>query len=245
VDAAEAAGEFVFSRLCRADGRLMRSWSQGATSVPAFLDDYAFLGLASLALHQATLSPVWLERALNLGDEVVRRFAEPDGTRLFLTGNDVASPLGRPVDGAGIALPSATSAAAELLWRTGRMTGDRVRCELARRALGPLLQQAAERPEEHAHALTLLTLMRRPPREIALVGDRAAPSTRALADAVSRTHCPEAVFAASSPAFGRIALLEGRSAIDGLATAYVCEGMQCLRPTSEPDILAQQLRSGP
>lgn len=221
----------------------MRSLSHGTTSVPGFLDDHAFLGLACLALHQATLAPAWLERALELSDEVVRLFAAPDGTRLFLTGADVAAPLGRPVDGGGLALPSATSAGAELLWRTGRLTGDRTRCELAHRTLGPLLRQAAERPEEHAHALTVLALMRRPPRDIALLGDGATAAARALAAAIGRTYCPEAVVAASPVHDARVALLDDRWPVNGRATAYVCEGMQCLRPTSEPDVLAEQLRS--
>jgi uncharacterized protein YyaL (SSP411 family) len=241
VRAAEDAAEFVFEHLRRGDGRLMRSWSDGRTSGPGFLDDYAFLGLACLALHQATLSSLWLERALELADDVTRLFAEPDGNRLFLTGIDVVSPLGRPVDGGGLALPSATSAGAELLWRVGRMTGDGARSSGARNGLRPLLQQAGERPEEHAHALTLLGLMQLPPREVALIGERSAGLTQALADVVARTHHPEAVFAAWPDGGGPIALLEGRPATAGIATAYVCEGMQCLRPTSEPSILAGQL----
>jgi uncharacterized protein YyaL (SSP411 family) len=241
VHAAESVACFVLARLRRADGRLLRSLSQGTASGPAFLDDYAFLGLACLALHQATLSPPWLERALELSDEILRLFAEPDGARLFLTGNDVASPIARPVGSGGLATPSATSAAAELLWRTGRLLGDLERRQRARAALGTLLPAAVERPEEHAHALVVATLMRRPQREIALLGD--GDAARALAATVARVHVPEAVFAASPAGDARFALLEGRQPIDGRATAYVCEGMQCLHPVFEPRALAEQLGS--
>jgi uncharacterized protein YyaL (SSP411 family) len=38
-----------------------------------------------------------------------------------------------------------------------------------------------------------------------------------------------------------IPLVGGKEAIDGIATAYVCERQVCARPTSDPKALAAQL----
>jgi uncharacterized protein YyaL (SSP411 family) len=40
-----------------------------------------------------------------------------------------------------------------------------------------------------------------------------------------------------------VPLLLGRQAIDGRATAYVCRGFACQRPTTEPADLARQLQT--
>jgi hypothetical protein len=40
---------------------------------------------------------------------------------------------------------------------------------------------------------------------------------------------------------GEIPLLAGRSALDGHAAAYVCEGFVCQAPVTDPGALAAQL----
>ena len=40
---------------------------------------------------------------------------------------------------------------------------------------------------------------------------------------------------------GEVPLLEGRSALDGVAAAYVCEGFVCKAPVTDPGALNAQL----
>ena len=40
-----------------------------------------------------------------------------------------------------------------------------------------------------------------------------------------------------------VPLLEGKYAIDGRATAYVCENRVCDLPTTDPEVFAQQIRA--
>ena len=42
----------------------------------------------------------------------------------------------------------------------------------------------------------------------------------------------------------RIPLLEGRHAVDGRATAFVCQNMACQLPVHTPEDLARQLSEG-
>ena len=62
-----------------------------------------------------------------------------------------------------------------------------------------------------------------------------------MAREVVRRYLPNAVLAVAAPedtgAREAIALLEGREAIDGRPTAYVCEHFICKLPVTEPEDL--------
>jgi uncharacterized protein YyaL (SSP411 family) len=78
-----------------------------------------------------------------------------------------------------------------------------------------------------------------PPKEIAIVGEQAEH----LLTVVFGEYRPNQVVACSgSPRkASAIPLLEGRAAIDGKATAYVCQHFACQMPVTAGDALQVQL----
>jgi hypothetical protein len=80
--------------------------------------------------------------------------------------------------------------------------------------------------------------------ELAIVGDPADPATRALLDVVRSPVRPNLVVTvAADPAVSVIPLLDGRVAIDGRPTAYVCRNFACRLPVTDPEALRDQLDS--
>ena len=77
-----------------------------------------------------------------------------------------------------------------------------------------------------------------PPREIAIVGEGAEP----LLGVVFGEFRPDQVVAwKRDGAASAIPLLEGREAIHGKTTAYVCEHFACHMPVTEEEVLAKQI----
>jgi uncharacterized protein len=87
----------------------------GRALTEGYLDDYALLARGYMALHAATRQPVWITRARSLGDTMLKRFAQEDGT--LLTSTSRSDLLLAPIDDGDGAYPSGTSAAVELLLR--------------------------------------------------------------------------------------------------------------------------------
>lgn len=84
---ARRAAAFISSVLTRADGRLLRSWCGTPSTIPGFLEDYAFLGWGYLELHQAGKETADLATAEQLCRDALQLFRTEDG-RLVTAGND-------------------------------------------------------------------------------------------------------------------------------------------------------------
>jgi uncharacterized protein YyaL (SSP411 family) len=80
---------------------------------------------------------------------------------------------------------------------------------------------------------------------VAVIGRPGATDTGALLAKAWGAYQPNRVLAAAGPddaaAQAEVPLLAGRTALDGRATAYVCEHFVCQRPVTDPAELAAQL----
>src|SRR4029079_19478543 len=109
-------GEFLFRALVR-DGRVYRSYRNGVAKLTGYLEDYAALGLAALALYELTFDELWLDRARTLADAAVNWVWDNDAGAFFDTPSDHETLVTRPRDVTDNATPSGTSLVAELLAR--------------------------------------------------------------------------------------------------------------------------------
>jgi uncharacterized protein len=244
-EAAVRNAELLLSEL-RPGGRLMRSYKQGRARIPAFLEDHALLVDALLALYEATWDARWVREARSLADDMLERFWDEDDGIFYDTASDAEKLVVRPRDLFDNATPSGTSAAVMALLRLAELTGDHRYRAVAERVLGGSLELMARIPMGFGHLLNALDFALAPPLEVAFAGEPAAEDTQALLRTVSRAYLPNVVLALRGPDDGDqaaelIPLLEGRTAVDGKATAYVCERLACKQPVTEPAELAAQL----
>jgi uncharacterized protein YyaL (SSP411 family) len=170
VSAAKAAS-FLLSSLRRADGRLLRSYLKGASDVPAFLEDYAFLTGALLDLFEATLDDNWLSEARRLTEDMLHLFRDPDSGEFTMTGHDAEQmPTRVSSDHDGVT-PSALASAARALYRLAWIDDRPELPGLARAALAGLLNELQHNPLGHLGALQLLTLLGSEPTIATFTGD--------------------------------------------------------------------------
>jgi uncharacterized protein YyaL (SSP411 family) len=244
-DAALAAAGFVLAELAGADGRLLRSWRDGRKGGPGYLDDYACMAEACLTLYESTFDLRWLRESRRLAAAMVELFADPGGDGFYQTGRDAERLVVRPRELFDNAVPAGSSVAAEVLQRLGRLTGDPDTERAGLDALRPVLGVLGRAPTGFGHALGAADFALARVREVAIVGRPGADDTQALLARVWGAYQPNRVLAAAAPgdtaAQAEVPLLSGRTALEGRATAYVCEHFVCQRPVTEPADLAAQL----
>lgn len=229
--------------------RLVRTSRDGvAGAAPGVLEDYADVAEGYLALAAATGEHEWTARAGRLLSTVLAHFGDDDGG-LFDTADDETDPvlhaLRRPQDAADGPTPAGPAAAAAALVTLGALTGDLALREAALAALRVPLQIATRYPRAAGWALATAEALLDGPREVAVVGPRDDPATRALHRAALASPAPGLVVAVGDPeepGTDAPALLHDRPVVDGRPTAYVCRGFVCERPTADPDAVLRQLR---
>jgi uncharacterized protein YyaL (SSP411 family) len=238
---AERAAEVVLAELRTVDGRLRRSWKDGRASADGVLEDHADLADGLLALYEATFDERWFSAAQALAEIVLDHFADPAGG-FFDTADDAEPLVTRPRDLQDNAMPSGGAMATTVLLRLAALTGETRYREAAERALAGVVEVAPRHPTFFAQWLIALDFATAPVAEVAIVGAPSERPTAALVKVARRGFRPHRVLAVGSdPADSGIPLLQGRFALDGRPTAFVCRDFACRQPVHEPEALAALL----
>jgi hypothetical protein len=244
VEAAERAAAFIDAHLWK-DGRLLRHYREGAADVPAYLEDYAYLGRGLLALYEATFDPRWLERSVHVTREMQRLFARPQGG-FALTGADAETLLAPVVETYDGAAPSGNSVAAMLLLRLGHLTADSVMEDAGWNVFRAFADRIVRAPAAHMEMLAALDFAVGPNTEVVVAGTDSDTEVRNMLRAVREGYRPNTVVAFrpsgdASKIVDLIPYLEAQTALDGKPTAYVCRDYACRLPVHDVDGLRTQL----
>jgi uncharacterized protein YyaL (SSP411 family) len=245
VDVARQAAAFVRRELV-VDGRLRRGWSHrgggGAGPHPAVLEDHAYLLEALVALYEAGGDPGHLAWAEELAGTLAQRFADPERGGFFSTADDAEALLARRKEIDDAPTPSGGASAARGLLRLAALTGEHAHAALAEGWLRLAAPPMETHPQAVAYALLALDEHHRAPREVAVVGPE--EEREALLDVLRERPRPGLVVAVGDgedPDGSPVALLRGRTPVDGQAAAYVCEGFACRAPVTTPEDLRAAL----
>ena len=243
-DYLQAAGDcasFVLDQLRDADGGLLRTWKDGSASIPAYLEDHAYLLQALLVLYEASFDERWYVEAVAIADTMIERFGDPEHGGFFTTAAEVPHLVGRRKDLDDTPIASGNSAAALGLLRLARLSGEPTYERWATGVLALHAQIAVRHPTAFGQLLQALDLHLATPIEVAIVG--AGPLTGAL-----RTrYRPHAVLAGTdndTTDGTAVPLLRERTTVGGLQAAYVCERFACQLPVTGVDAL-EALLKGP
>lgn len=243
--AAAASADFLLHEL-RRDDVLMHSYKDGQSKIPGYLDDYAFLISGLLALHEASFKQQWLEEAVSLADAMIQRFwDEGQEGQFYDTEQDHGALFVRPRDILDSVKPCGGSAAADALLRLAIITGETDYENRAAAMLRSVCEQMTAYPLGFGHWLCALDFHLSDPKEITVVGSYHDSGTQDLLRIVHSRYIPNKVLVGVEPgepyALRAAPLLENRTMEQRRPTAYLCHRYTCLTPTTDPDVLKQQL----
>jgi uncharacterized protein YyaL (SSP411 family) len=237
LEPAVACASFVLEHLRDGSGRLLRTWKDGRGHLDAYLEDHAYMLEALITLYEASFDPRWYHAAVELAEQIITRFADPERGGFFTTAVDHERLVARRKDLEDSPIPSGSSAAAFGLLRLALLSGE---ARYERHALGVLrliAPMAGRHPNAFGHLLQAIDFYVAPVKQVAIAGE--GSDAAALARVVRREYRPHVVLA-GGPGDG-VPLLESRDAVDGRAAAYVCEHFACQAPVSSADALAAAL----
>jgi hypothetical protein len=246
-EAAERAVRFILGNMRTGEGRLVHRYRDGEAAVAANLDDYGFLVWGLVELYETTFEAALLKTAIELTDDMNRRFWDTGGGFYFAP-DDGESMIVRTKGAYDGAVPSGNSVAAVNLTRLGRLTGDPRFEEQAEKIGRVFFDEVRRAPSAFTFFMTAVELGVGPSREVVIVGDPRSADTRAMKRAIHSVYAPETVLLFKSslekdPDISRVArFTASHTALGGAATAFVCENYACGMPTTDVGEMLAALR---
>lgn len=237
--AAKQSADFILNRVRTPDGRLLHRYRVGEAAIPAMVADYAYFTWGLLELYEATFEISYLDAAIELTEDLIKRFWDKKNGGFFFSPDNSEKLLVPWKDFSDGALPSGNSVSMLNLLRLGRITA---RSEFEEKAsqIGRLVSNEISRfPTAYTHLLMALDFGLGPSYEVVISGKTKAKDTMEMLKAIRSRFIPNKVVILRAeeqepPDIVRIAkFTENQTSIDGKSTAYVCLNYNCKLPTTD------------
>jgi hypothetical protein len=231
---AEDAARFILEEMVK-DGLLMRVFNKGQAKVKGYSEDYSFLIQALIDLYEISFDTVWLKRAVDLNQELIRQFWDESQGGFFFTGKENESLIARSKNPYDSVIPSSNSVAVFNLIRLGYLTGDETLKQKAEQVLRLFYGLAADHPSGFSHMLSGLSLFF-DPEEIGVVGSLKDSRTQAMIKQIHTSYLPNRILNWKDPKQAtdehEFPFLRDKESKEGPAV-FVCRGFTCLPPAMD------------
>jgi len=198
------SADFLLKNLMK-DGRLLRTYKDGKAKLNAYLDDYAYLVEALLAVYEATFEIRYFEEARRLADTMIAQFWDDDEAGFFFTSADHERLITRTKEYFDNATPSGNSVAALVLLKLGLLTQENEYQRCAVSILHAIHQAMARYPSAFGYMLCALDLYLSEAKEIAIVGVPGSHEVRSFIEEIFSRYLPNKVLALGELSVARFA----------------------------------------
>jgi uncharacterized protein YyaL (SSP411 family) len=244
VDAFHAFGESEFLELALKNaqfiqnnlldsGKLLRSHRE---RINGYLEDYALVIDAFIALYQATFDEQWLDLAMELTDYSIENFYDKGEELFYFTDKNAENLIARKKEVFDNVIPASNSVMAQNVYWLGILFEREEYIDISKQMLSKISPLLTKESRYVANWGTLYALFCKPTVEIAIVGKE----YKGYAREIQKQYKPHKLIVAASDD-GELPLLQNRKPIDGRTTLYVCFNKSCKLPVHSVKEALQQI----
>ncbi len=214
-------GNFIISKL-QIDKKLLRTYKNGNAKIDAYLEDYALVMDACIALYQVTFDERWLKEANQLAAYTVGHFYDQTEKLFFYTSNQGESLVARKKELFDNVIPASNSIMANSLFLLGKMLDDPNYVEIASGMLSKVANHIAKDVNYLSNWAILMTYFVRPFSEVVIVG----PELRKISAELNTYYKPNKVLLGTIDK-SDLPLFEDRDSKNDQTQIYVCYDKAC------------------
>lgn len=225
LDVAKHNAHFIVDHLLTPDG-LMRNYKDGKATLPALLDDYAFLCSSLIDLYQVTFDAAWLNTARQLLDASVKHFYSAENHLFYYTSDQATAPLTRTMPTSDNVMPSPNAVMARNLYVLGDLFEDQDYQDMSRAMLLKMQPLIDKSPANYTSWASLCGLVAFGNYAIAITGTD-CQSKRSV---MQKEFLPTALYMGGLKE--DLPLLEMKE-VAGKTIIYVCKNRVCKQPVTD------------
>lgn len=233
---AKKNARFILKNALDDSGELTRNYKNNKSSIPGFMDDYAFVISSFIDLYEATFDESWLEKAHKLTEYTIEHFQDT-ASQMFLY-NPVLSTdlLAQEAEVYDQVIPSSNSEMAINLIRLGHYYANDSYLNTAKQMVLNVQTNARKSPYFYSNWSRAEMLLINEPFEVAITGKNA----HQIRHEFDQHYLPFKLIYGSKKK-SELELLEGKF-IKGQTTIFVCRNKSCKSPTTSVPEALQQMK---
>jgi len=217
--------------------QMTRNYKNGKSSIPAFLDDYAFTISAFIEIYRSTFDESWLKKAEALTDYTLEHFLDKQTGIFFYTHDQHSNLIVRKKEISDNVIPASNSEMAKNLFHLGTYLYREDLLQISRQMLQSIREDIHQNPYYFANWAILEANMVSPPYEIVILGDKFDTMRKAFA----QNYLPNVILSGGKRE-GDMDLHKGKYS-DGETMIYVCRDRVCKLPVREFSEAMEQIKN--
>jgi uncharacterized protein YyaL (SSP411 family) len=234
IDSAKKAVNFIYKRLFNNEGRLLARYRDGESSILGYADDYAFLTWGLIELYEATFEPNYLQKALDLSEQIIKYFWDKEKGGFFLYGNDGEKLISRPKEIYDGVIPSSNSVATMNFLRLSLLTGNSELQKYANEEFETFKGEINKNPISSTYMLCAYLFATSSTREIVIVGDINSNQVKEMLNELNSRYSPHEITIikdiSNKQILKIIPSLDYYKMIGNKVTAFICSNNLCSSP---------------
>lgn len=233
---AEKNAKFLIEKQWSEEGFLWHSYKEGKSTIEGFLEDYALVIEAFIALYQATLNENYLLQAKQLSDYCLEHFYDEEKQFFSFTSRDNQQLIAQHFETEDNVIPASNSVMANNLYTLSILFHNTYYEKTALQMLHHM-QPYMDYASAFSNWLNLWLNLSQDNKELAVCGSSALESVKKL----NSEYLPNILIAGSTQE-SNLPFLQNRFDQDQLLF-YICQNKNCLLPSSSLERTLSELKS--
>lgn len=221
--------QFISAEMMSEKGHIFHNWKNGKATINGFLEDYALVMKAWLALFEITGDEKWYQQAVQLNEYVLSHFYDQKSGLFFFSEKDDDLLVGNHYQNEDNVIPAANSVMANNLHTLYLLQGNPDYLKMAERMIQAISGNFARYPMAYANWGNLLLKLTEPFYEIVVTGI----NSNNLLSEIKEVYRPNVLWAHTTVP-SEIPLLKDRFVL-GEDLIYICSGGTCQLPVKSAE----------
>jgi uncharacterized protein YyaL (SSP411 family) len=228
--------DFLLKNIYTKDSSLYRNYKNGNATIPAFLDDYAFMISALIDYYQVSFNANYLQKANELNQYLEQHFLDKTTGMYFYTDDQHSNLIARKMEISDNVIPSSNSEMAKNLLALGLYFESKKYEDQSVQLVKNVIDDIKKTTAYYCNWAQAMVLQMKPPYEVAIVGNNWQEKLKEF----HKHYLPNAIYLGGSSE-GNFSLLQNKL-VDGKTMIYVCENKTCQLPVEEVDAALAQIK---
>ncbi|WP_264519735.1 thioredoxin domain-containing protein [Flavobacterium sp. N1994] len=225
---------FIIKNIWSPEGNLNHSYKDGKATINGFLEDYAHVISAFIAIYEVTFDEAWLQNAKQLTDYTFDYFYDEKAQFFSFTSHyddDLITPYFEVEDNV---IPASNSVMADVLFRLSIYFGNAYYEKIAQQMVQNIIS-TVEYPSAFSNWMTVLLHFSEQNKELAICGNNALDYLQKI----NQTYIPNIIIAGSQEN-SKLPFLENRFS-EKETLFYLCQNKTCQKPTDNFDEIIKEM----